>query len=74
MKALFGLLGILLCIVGYVCMVTGTISGIGYALYSWAHDVPLALALWNGFALFLKMLFGGLLSVIVGYILTEVCN
>jgi hypothetical protein len=55
-------------------MVTGTISGIGYALYSWAHDVPLALALWNGFALFLKMLFGGLLSVIVGYILTEVCN
>ena len=74
MKVLFGLLGVLLCIVGSVCMATGTISGIGYALYSLADDVPVALALWNGFALFLKMFFGGIFSVIVGYILTEVCN
>jgi hypothetical protein len=60
--------------VGYIGIATGTISGIGYALYSWAHDVPVALALWNGFALFLKMFFGGLLSLIVGYVLVKVSD
>ena len=65
------ILGAILVVVGYVGLAGGTISGIGYALYSFAHDVPLALSLWLGFVLFLKMFFGGLLSLFVGYVLVK---
>lgn len=57
---------------GYASLIFSTISGIGYALYSWAHDVSPALALWDGFLLFIMMSVGGLVSLLVGWFITAV--
>lgn len=63
-------IGVILIFCGYLSLVLSTISGIGYALYSFAHGVALALALWNGFSLFLLMLIGGGIVLLIGWALS----
>lgn len=60
-------LGVILIFVGYLAMVLATLSGIGYGLYLMGV-VGLAFgpAAWGGFVLFMKLFFGGLVSLFVG--------
>jgi len=51
------------------CIALAQVTGIGYALYLWAHDMALGLALWSGFLLWFKLMVTGLLSGIIGIIL-----
>lgn len=59
--------GAILIVLGYIAMALATISGIGYFLYLMGV-VGLAFgpAAWQGFVLFLKLLFGGLVTVFAG--------
>ena len=40
------------------------ISAIGVAIYDWAHDVELSMALWNGFVIWLKLMALGIISFV----------
>lgn len=65
-------LGALLIVVGYICLAVATLTGIGGAIYFWADGLTLAKALWEGFVLFLKMIGGGLGSLVIGWILVNI--
>ena len=60
-------IGAILVVVGYICMALAVISGLGYGVYLLGpQGLTLGMAAWGGFVLFLKMFFGGLISLIVG--------
>ena len=63
--------GAILVVIGYLCLALATISGIGYGLYLLgAVGMAFGPAAWQGFLLFIKMFGGGLVSLIVGSVLT----
>lgn len=62
--------GAMLMIVGYLCMASAVISGVGYGLYLLGVvGLTFGLAAWSGFVLFAKLLGGGFVSLIVGGIM-----
>lgn len=64
-------LGVVLGVLGWLCVALAFLSGVGCAIYNYAHDIALAMSLWEGFCLWAKMLGGGLLSLFVGWLLLE---
>jgi hypothetical protein len=63
--------GYILVILGWALLVGANITAIGVGLYDWAFNTTLALAAWGAFVLWLKMLGGGIVSLIVGLVLGE---
>ena len=54
--------------VSLAAMWGATIVSIGYGLYLWGGaGLPLAVAAWSAFKLFLTMLFGGLVTLAISY-------
>lgn len=56
----------LLVLVGALSMGGGLVASIIYTIYNWAHEMPLAQALWEGAVLWMKMLGGGIIAVLIG--------
>lgn len=71
MKELKLMTGYILVIVGFFLMVFANLVALGTGLYDWAFNTTLALAAWNGFVVWLKMIGVGLCSLIVGMILGD---
>jgi hypothetical protein len=60
--------GAVLVVIGYLCMMLATLSGVGYGLYLLgAVGLAFGPAAWGGFVLFLKMFGGGIVSLLVGF-------
>lgn len=65
------LIGYILVIIGFVSLAVANIAAIGTGLYDWAFNTTLALAAWNAFVLWAKMIGFGFGSLIIGVILGE---
>ena len=58
-----------LVVIGYLSMTLAVISGIGYSLYLLGVvELTFGAAAWAGFLLWVKMMLGGLVSLVVGYV------
>ena len=68
----FAVFGMVLVTIGYLVMAFSTIANVGYCLYLWATDLTLALALWTAFKSWIITLVSGILTVILGLIITAV--
>jgi len=58
-----------LVVIGYLSMTLAVVSGIGYSLYLLGVvELTFGAAAWAGFLLWVKMMLGGLVSLVVGYV------
>ncbi len=58
-----------LMIAGYICFALGSFISIGYAAYLVGPgDLKPGMAIWGGFMLWIKLMGGGLLSLVLGAI------
>jgi len=65
------MVGYILVIIGFFLMAFANLVAIGTCLYEWAFNVDLAHAAWGSFVLWMKMMGGGVVSLIVGLVLGE---
>ena len=56
---------------GIVLIGTAQVASIGYALYLWAHEASVGVALWLAFLLWLKLLVAGLVLFILAKVVQE---
>lgn len=58
-----------LVIVGYMLVILGQVTGIGVALYDWGvSSQPLGTSLWNGFVVWISLIFFGITLILLGNI------
>ena len=55
-----------LLITGTLLIIIAQVTGVGYFLFEWAHNLPVGMAAWVGFMLWLKLVLTGALFLIVG--------
>lgn len=69
MKALGGIL----LVVGWLCVALAFVSGLGVGIYSLGVlNLAFGASAWAGFVIWLKMIVGGFLSLIVGFVLAAI--
>lgn len=65
----YNLIGVILTPLGFLAIILGNLSGVGYFLYLLGPgDLTFGMAAWGGFSLWLKIVGGGLISLVIGYI------
>lgn len=69
MKRILSLLFMVLIYVSAVTMVLSTVTSVGYGLYLWgAVGTLFSVACWSAFSLWLKLFFGGVLTIVLSFI------
>ena len=61
----------ILIFVGMILVVFAQITGLGVALYNWAHTMTIGPAAWSGFVMWLKMMGLGFPTLVMGFIIRE---
>ena len=56
---------------GLIILAFASLGHIGYALYMWADNVELAIALWTAFKSWILFLIIGFVSVVLGKVMTD---
>lgn len=69
MKNMFDGFGAILVMLGWALLVLANVTAIGVGLYDWAFNTTLAIAAWEAFVLWIKMMAGGFVSLVTGMIL-----
>lgn len=60
-------LALVVLFIGWGLAAFGLVTGIGVAIYNYAHEVALGVSLWLGFTTWLKMLVIGMVLIIIGW-------
>lgn len=69
MKALGGVL----MVIGWLCVALAFVSGLGVGIYSLGVlNLAFGASAWAGFVVWLKMIVGGIVSLIVGFVLAAI--
>lgn len=66
---IIGITSGLFLVLSLVVLALNLLGSIGYALYLWSHEMPLALSLWTAFVLWFKILVGGLLTLGISWLI-----
>lgn len=63
-------IGAVLVVIAYLAMALAVVSGIGYGLYLLGVvGIAFGPAAWAGFVLWAKMFFGGIVGLLVGFVM-----
>lgn len=66
-------LGAVILVIAYVCIALAFVSGIGVGLYSLGVlNMAFGASAWAGFVVWMKMIGGGFVGLIVGFVMTAI--